>query len=184
MHSTFGGCPPAGASVACWPQQRQPGVEMDNFEPGVWMAVAHLAELHRHPDRRRLACRIPGRTAGRRRNRTPGWPWVPVQHRQAPDGAGGSRTAAAAAASGPEPGATGAAMLMGHQHEPGVFDAGHCRACARQAGLLDHYRWVQQEKAALRQAHGWALEASRRASVALWWSSIALLLAAIALVTR
>jgi len=154
---------------------------MDQYELGVAMAVAHLAERRRHADRRRLARRIPGRTAGRRGYHAPGWPWVPVQHGQAPDGAGGSRAAAAAAA---RPGATGAAMLMGHQHEPGVFDAGHCRACARQAGLLDHYRWVQQEEAALRQAHGWALEASRRASVALWRSSTALLLAAAALPTR
>jgi hypothetical protein len=157
---------------------------MDQYELGVAMAVAHLAERRRHADRWRLARRIPGRTAGRRGNHAPGSPWVPVQYGQAPDVAGGGRAAGAAAAGGPEPGATGAAMLMGHQHEPGVFDAGHCRVCARQAGLLDHYRWVQQEEAALRQAHGWALEASRRASVALWSSSTALLLAAIALLTR
>jgi hypothetical protein len=25
-------------------------------------------------------------------------------------------------------------MSIGHLHPPGVFDAGHCRACARQAG--------------------------------------------------
>ena len=31
-------------------------------------------------------------------------------------------------------------------HEPGMFDAGLCRACARQAGLLDHHRRVQQEE--------------------------------------
>jgi hypothetical protein len=76
-----------------------------------------------------------------------------------------------------------AAMLMGHQHEPGVFDASHCRACARQVGLLDHYRRVQQEKAALRQAHAWSLEASRRASMALWSSGAAILLAAVALLS-
>jgi hypothetical protein len=40
------------------------GVEMDHYEPGVWMAVAHLAELHRQADRRRLASRIPARAAG------------------------------------------------------------------------------------------------------------------------
>ena len=34
-------------------------------------------------------------------------------------------------------------MLIGHAHAPGDFDAGHCRACARQAGLLDHYNRVQ-----------------------------------------
>ena len=71
---------------------------------------------------------------------------------------------------------------MQHHHQPGVFDAGHCRACARQAGLLDHDRRVQQEEAALREAHRWALEASRRASVALWSSAAALLLAVVALV--
>ena len=51
-------------------------------------------------------------------------------------------------------------MLLEHRHEPGVFDAGHCWACAGQAGLVDHYRRVQQEEAAL-----W--KARRRASVAL-----------------
>ncbi len=72
-------------------------------------------------------------------------------------------------------------MLIQHRHEPGVFDADHCRACAHQAGLLGHYRRVQQEEATMRQAHAWALEASRRASVALWSSGAAILLAAIAL---
>jgi hypothetical protein len=74
-------------------------------------------------------------------------------------------------------------MLVGHQHKPGVFDAGHCRACARQAGLLDHYWQVQQEEAALRQAHRWARAARRRASVALWSSGAAILLAAVAMLT-
>ena len=62
-------------------------------------------------------------------------------------------------------------------------DADHCWACARQAGLLDHYRRVQQEEAALRQAHGWARAARRRASVALWSSGAAILLAIVALLT-
>jgi hypothetical protein len=75
-------------------------------------------------------------------------------------------------------------MLVQHQHEPGVFDAGHCRACARQAGLLDHYHRVQQEEATLRETHRWAVEARRHASVALWSSGAAILLAAIALLTR
>jgi hypothetical protein len=57
-----------------------------------------------------------------------------------------------------------------------MFDAGHCRACARQAGLLDHYRQVQREEATLR-------EARRRASVAMWSSGAAILLAAAALLT-
>jgi hypothetical protein len=67
-------------------------------------------------------------------------------------------------------------MLLEHHHQPGVFDAGHCRACAGQAGVLDHYRQVQQEEAAL-----W--EARWRASVALWLSGAALLLAAIDLLS-
>jgi hypothetical protein len=74
-------------------------------------------------------------------------------------------------------------MLTGHQHEPGLFDAGHCRACARQAGLLDHYRRVQQEEATLWEAHGWARGARRRASVALWSAGVAILLAVVALLT-
>ena len=59
-------------------------------------------------------------------------------------------------------------MLVQHHHKLGVFDPGHCRACARQASLLDHYRQVQQEQATVRQAHRRALEARRRAGVALW----------------
>jgi hypothetical protein len=148
---------------------------MGHFEPGVWMAVAHLAELHRQADRRRLTSRVPGRAAGRRGNRTPGSPRRP--------GRGGQAADRAAAAGGSGRAAEEAAMLVGHQHEPGVFDAGHCRACARQAGLLDHYRLVQQEEATLRQAHRSALEASRRASIALWSSGAAILLAIIALLT-
>jgi hypothetical protein len=34
-------------------------------------------------------------------------------------------------------------MLIDHDHPPGLFDAGHCWACAHQAGLLDHYDRVQ-----------------------------------------
>jgi hypothetical protein len=153
---------------------------MDQYELGVAMAVAHLAELRRHAEQRRLASRIPGRTAGRRGNRVPGSPWVPGRHGQDVDCAGGGRAAAAGA---PGPAATEAAMLGQHHHEPGLFDAGNCRASARQAGLLDHYRRVQQEEATLRQAQGWALEARRRASVALWSSGAAMLLAAVALLS-
>jgi uncharacterized membrane protein len=46
-----------------------------------------------------------------------------------------------------------------------------------------HHQLVQQEEATVRQAHGWALEASRRASIALWSAGAALLLAAIAVLT-
>jgi hypothetical protein len=65
---------------------------------------------------------------------------------------------------------------MEHHHQPGVFDPGHCRACAREAGLLDHYLQVQQEEAGVREAR-W------RARVALWSSGAALLLAVIALLS-
>ena len=147
---------------------------MDQYELGVALAVARIAELRRHADRWRLAGRIPGRTARRRGNRTPGSPWVLGRHDQAAD--------CAVAASGPGRGTTEAAMLVQHHHQPGVFDAGRCQACAHQAGLLDHYQLVQQEEATLRQAHGWALEASRRASIALWSAGAAILLAVVALV--
>jgi hypothetical protein len=72
-------------------------------------------------------------------------------------------------------------MLIGHQHDQGVFDAGHCRACARAAGLVDHYHRVQQEEAALREAHRWARQARRDASRALYCSGAGILLAAVAL---
>jgi hypothetical protein len=148
---------------------------MDHYELGVALAAAHLAELHRQADRRRLASRVPGRTAGRRGDRAPGSPRVIERHGQAAD------RAVAANASGRA--TMEAAMLVQHQHEPGVFDAGHCRACARRAGLLDHYRRVQQEEATVREAHRWARAARRRASAALWSSGAAILLAAVALLT-
>jgi hypothetical protein len=148
---------------------------MDHYEPGVWMAVAHLAELHRQADRRRLASRIPGRAAGRRGDSPPGPSRVLGRHGQAAEGA--------VAAGGPGRATEEAAMLVGHHHEPGVFDAGHCWACARQAGLLDHYRQVQQQEATLGEAHGLARAARRRASVALWSSGAAILLAVVALLT-
>lgn len=49
-------------------------------------------------------------------------------------------------------------MLIHHAHPPGVFEAGHCRARAREAGLLDHYHRVQREEASL--AGGLGMEAS------------------------
>ena len=112
---------------------------MDQYELGVALAAARIAELRRHADRWRLAGRIPGRTARRRGNRTPGSPWVLGRHDQAAD--------CAVAASGPGRGTTEAAMLVQHHRQPGVFDAGRCQACAHQAGLVDHYQLVQQEEA-------------------------------------
>jgi hypothetical protein len=68
----------------CWPDQRQPkGPRWEHYELGVALAVAHLAELHRQADRRRLASRIPGRTVGRRGDRAPGSSRVPGRHGQA-----------------------------------------------------------------------------------------------------
>jgi hypothetical protein len=43
-------------------------------------------------------------------------------------------------------------MLIEHSHRPSLFDPGHCRQCAHQAGLLDHYHRVQREETRLRQA--------------------------------
>ena len=74
-------------------------------------------------------------------------------------------------------------MLTLHNHEPGVFDAGQCWACARQAGLLDHYRRVQQQEATLQEAHEWARAAHRYAIWALWSSGAGILLGAVALLT-
>jgi hypothetical protein len=74
-------------------------------------------------------------------------------------------------------------MSIGHLHPPGVFDAGHCRACARQAGLLAHYHRVQEEEARLRQASADARAAHRYALWALGSSGVGVLLAALALLT-
>jgi hypothetical protein len=75
-------------------------------------------------------------------------------------------------------------MSIGHLHPPGVFDAGHCRTCARQAGLLDHYNLVQGEEAQLRHASASAQAAHRYALWALGSSGAGILLAAVALLTR
>jgi hypothetical protein len=75
-------------------------------------------------------------------------------------------------------------MLVQHQHEPGVFDAGHCRACARQAGLLDHYNRVQAEEARLRRTVAYARAAHWYGLWALGSSGVGVLLAALALLAR
>lgn len=74
-------------------------------------------------------------------------------------------------------------MLMEHQHQPGVFDPGHCRDCARQAGPLDHFNHVQRQEQALQKAQRWARHAHRHAIWALSAAAIGILLAAIALLT-
>ena len=73
--------------------------------------------------------------------------------------------------------------MLTHDHRTGVFDPGHCQACARQAGLLDHYWHVQREEDSLRTAESWARQAYRLALCALCSSGAGLLLAAIALLT-
>jgi alpha-beta hydrolase superfamily lysophospholipase len=73
-------------------------------------------------------------------------------------------------------------MLTQHQHRLGRFDPGHCRACAHEAGLLDHYRRVQQEEDRLRATMRSARQARSYASWALWVSSAGTVVAAIALV--
>jgi hypothetical protein len=72
-------------------------------------------------------------------------------------------------------------MPTQHDHKPGLFDAGHCHACAFEAGLLGHYQHVQREEAALHMARRLAGQAQRRATWALWLAGAGILLAAIAL---
>jgi hypothetical protein len=74
-------------------------------------------------------------------------------------------------------------VLIGHDHAVGWFDAGHCHACARQAGLLDHYDRVQREEARLRQAGEWARTARRWAGWALLVGAVGVVLAVVALLT-
>jgi hypothetical protein len=77
-----------------------------------------------------------------------------------------------------------AVMITQHDHRPGKFDAGHCRACAREAGLLDYYRRVQWEEDTLRIAE-WSSRRARRFAVwALCSSGVGILLAAIALLAN
>jgi hypothetical protein len=68
-----------------------------------------------------------------------------------------------------------------HQHQPGVFDPGHCRNCARESDLLDHYRHVQRQEQILGQAHRWAREGRRHAIWALWSSGAGILFGVVAL---
>lgn len=72
-------------------------------------------------------------------------------------------------------------MLTQHLHRPGRFDPGHCRVCAHEAGLLDHYRRVQQEEDSLRDTARLARQAHSYASWALWLSGVGTVVAAIAL---
>ena len=74
-------------------------------------------------------------------------------------------------------------MPIGHDHAIGRFDAGHCQACAVDAGLLDHYARVQREEARLRQAWQRALTARRWAGWALVVGAAGIVLAVVALLT-
>jgi hypothetical protein len=66
----------------------------------------------------------------------------------------------------------------------GEFDAGHCRSCARQAGLLDHSNRVQDEEARLRRTVAYTRAAHRYALWVLGSSGVGVLLATVALLTR
>jgi hypothetical protein len=72
-------------------------------------------------------------------------------------------------------------MLIEHQHKPGVFDPGHCRDCARETDLLDHYWQVQREEQAFKEAHRLARQARRHAIWALWSAGVGILLALVGL---
>ena len=63
-------------------------------------------------------------------------------------------------------------MLVEHAHPPGRFDPGHCRSCARESDLLNHYWQVQRQEEAVTEAHRWARRAHRHASWALWCSGV------------
>jgi hypothetical protein len=74
-------------------------------------------------------------------------------------------------------------MLIEHDHPPSLFDPGHCRPCARQAGLVDHYDRVQRGAARLGQTWASAAAARRYAIWALGSSGIGILLALLAWLT-
>jgi hypothetical protein len=75
-------------------------------------------------------------------------------------------------------------MLIEHQHQPGMFDPGHCRDCARESDLLDHYHRVQRQELAVKEAHRWARHGHRYAVRAVWSSGVGVLEAVIALLLR
>ncbi len=101
------------------------------------------AEPTRPGRRRRPARKLAGAGACRRTRRC-------ARHRESTKprlrcspGAAGALLAADPPAG--RPGTAGrTTILTRHHHKPGLFDPGHCRACARQAGLLDHHWRVQR----------------------------------------
>jgi hypothetical protein len=74
-------------------------------------------------------------------------------------------------------------MTMLLEHQPGVFDPGQCRDCARKTDLLDHYWQVQRQEQAFKETRQLARRAQRRASCALWSAGVGVLLAIVALLT-
>jgi hypothetical protein len=75
-------------------------------------------------------------------------------------------------------------MITQHDHRPGEFDAGHCRACAQETGLLDYYHRVQREEDILRAAERSAWRARSLSIWALCASGAGILLVAIALLAN
>jgi hypothetical protein len=75
-------------------------------------------------------------------------------------------------------------MLIDHNHMPSAFGPGHRRTCANQAGLLDHYRRMQQHEIRLQLATASANGTRRYGIWALVSSGVGLLLALLALLTR
>jgi hypothetical protein len=71
------------------------------------------------------------------------------------------------------------ASAMGHAHQPGRFDPGHCRSCARRAGLMDYYNHVQREAARIEEARARASQARRYAIWALGSAGVSVLLAVV-----
>ena len=71
---------------------------MEQYELGIALVMARIAELRRRADRWRLASRLPGQTAGRCRNRVPGSPRRAGRPGQAADRTAGGRAAAATTA--------------------------------------------------------------------------------------
>ena len=72
-------------------------------------------------------------------------------------------------------------MTTRHQHKADGFDPDHCRACAVDAGLLDHYKRIQLHESAVVAAQRLAWQAQRSANVTMWLSGLALAAAVIAL---
>lgn len=74
-------------------------------------------------------------------------------------------------------------MPTGHGHATGLFDAGHCQACACEAGPLGHHDRAPREEARLRYARAWTWTARRWAGRALVADGAAAMPALVALLT-